>query len=190
MRMKQGVRGVQYIGILCIFGLSICINACSTGKLPLADLPQTTLPLCKQLSEGKLPNYESCYADVVAKDSKNYAGLRVEKGQAYIFTVHGNQFWYDKNRLNRPFCGESGSWLMNSILIFKDKKAPDSLWFSLIAEIEGENIPYDLCTDGNNTTMSNLSFGSSGMLFLYANDIECFYDNNQGTIRIEIQRRK
>ena len=190
MRIKKGGRGVQYIGILCILGLSICIGACTTGKRPLSDLPPTTLPLCNQLSEGKLSNHESCYADIVAQEPKNDVGLRVEKGQAYIFTVHGDQFWYDKNRLNKPFCGESGSWLMNSFLIFKDKKAPDSLWFSLIAEIEGENIPYDLCTDGNNQTISNLSFGSSGMLFLYANDVEGFYDNNHGIIRIEIQRRK
>ena len=48
---------------------------------------------------------------------------------------------------------------------------------------------YDLCSKDKKFTSRFIATGS-GMLVLYANDIEGFYDNDRGQIRVEILRKK
>jgi len=175
--------------IICVFCLFTNINSYAAENDQIAKLPETNLPLCLQLPNGKLNIRESCYIDILAKEPENAVGIIIKKGQEYSFTVKGNQFWYDLDRKNEPLCGESGSWLMNSFLLFKDKKSKNSLWFSVIAEVKNENKLYDLCSKDKKTTGSLIATGS-GMLIMYANDVEGYYDNNRGKIRVEILRIK
>lgn len=178
----------KLLSTICILTLLIHLYGCSTETIILSALPETTLPSCQHLPKGKLSTGESCYADILATEFENLTGLKIEEGQEYSITVRGDQVWFDKTRRNKPLCGEPGSFLMNSLLLFKDKRSKDSLWFSLIAEIKGEDKPYDLCPKSEKTTTGSFIATDSGLLVLYANDIEGFYDNNQGEIRVEIVR--
>jgi hypothetical protein len=144
--------------------------------------PVTSLVSCDKTAGKKLVVGSSCSTTVEAKEPENMTGLMMSPGEEYTVTVPGIQIWHDASRPSTPPCGESGSPFMNIAAILK--KSKKSLWFSLIAEVEAENKPYDLCLN------KNLMATENGELILYANDAKGFYKNNSGKIMVEIYRNK
>ncbi|WP_333879337.1 hypothetical protein [Methylobacter sp.] len=145
-------------------------------------LPATSLISCDKVVGKKLAVSTACSTKLKAEEPENLAGLMMSADEEYTVTVPSVQTWHDASRLSTPPCGESGSSIMNLVSVLKRSKK--SLWFSLIAEIKGENKPYDLCLS------ENLMATENGKLILYANDAKGFYKNNSGEILVEIYRNK
>ncbi len=161
-------------------------SAESTPTKTNTTLPETSLATCDKVDGKKLAVNTACTTIIKAAESENMIGLAIDAGEEYMITVpriqSGMQTWYDASRCNTPPCGEKGSFLMNLFAVLK--KAKKSLWFSLIAEIKGENKPYDLCLD------KNITATKKGELILYANDARGFYWNNSGEVLVEVYRHK
>jgi hypothetical protein len=63
------------------------------------------------------------------------------------------------------------------------KRSPGSQWFSVIAEVKGNDVKHDLC-EGPYLRVED------GELVLFANDASGFYFNNSGSILANIYRSK
>lgn len=149
-----------------------------TGTTP----PVSTLTMCDKIDGKKLSINSACATTVKAIEPENMVGLEINSGEEYTVTVPEGQTWLDDKRPNTPPRGKEGSPIMNLFALLK--KAKNSLWFALIAEIKGENKPYDLSVDSNFKPTGN------GELVLYANDAKWFYWNNAGEILVEIHRKR
>lgn len=145
-------------------------------------LPETSLATCDKVDDKKLAVNTACTTIIKAAESENMIGLAIDAGEEYTITVPEKQTWCDASHSNTPPCGEPGNFSMN--LFYLLKKVRESSWFSLIAEIKGENKPYDLCLD------KNITATEKGELILYANDARGFYKNNSGEVLVKVYRHK
>lgn len=166
-----------------------------TFKLTVTtDILIASASLCIDKDEGKLSVNSSCLAIVRAADSSNDVGVIVDQGEQYTVTVlklgtflddsqtalPSEQVWYDSSIHHLAPCGKPGNLFMKIVAFLK--KATNSEWFSLIAEIEG--VPHDLCMD------KSFRATQQGKLIMYANDAHGFFGNNSGNILIKIDRNE
>lgn len=187
------MRLVMYSLILLILsGCAHCPEWDDCHVMSDSPKPETSLRECKDVQ--RLTNeVSSCIVQVAANQKETIVGLTVEGGEKYRVIVPCKQSWKDCNSQLVPLCGEKGSFKQN--LFFWRKRASDSLWFSVIAEVIDDKhqlqAQYDLCED------HEFKISKPGTLILYPNDAEgffsCeneFYDNNRGKIWLEIHRIK
>ena len=145
------------------------------------DPAQSQFGKCNAL-QGSLEINQTCAAEVDSANPANPTGLFVKRNEEYEITVPGGQKWCDASYTNQPPSGDVGSFFMN--LFAWLKKDRSAKWFTMIAEIQGEGVPYDMACS------SLLRAGRCGNLLLYANDARGFYWNNKGKILVEIRRVK
>jgi hypothetical protein len=174
---------------ILIFSMFYPVKVWSAESTPTktnTTLLETSLATCKKVDGKKLAVNTTCTTIINAAESENIIGLTIDAGEEYMITVpkiqSRMQTWHDASQNIKLPCGVKGSFGMN--LFFLLKKVRESLWFSLIAEIKGENKPYDLCLD------KNITATKKGELILYANDAIGFYRNNSGEVLVEVYRHK
>lgn len=173
----------------------ILASCASDGDCPnILDSPEPTTELiqCKEVKE--LSKGSACRVSIAAHDSVTDLGLTVKQYENYEVVVPDcNQVWKDCTRRSFPLCGEPGSFIMS--LVAFNKKQPDSLWFSVIAEVkpnnEGQSSYYDLCeklTDRIKARVAQFEIKNDGKLLMYPNDSIDHYFNNRGRIWLDIRR--
>lgn len=130
-------------------------------------------------------------------------GVQVLAQHTYrICLPDARQTWFDAERVNKPLCGEDGSWIMR--LYNSRRRNPDAKWFSVqatvlapdkrpnVARKEMTEKPVDLCVEGM-PSMAYFTPTASGELALFPNDAigsaerpAYFYENNAGQVWLAI----
>ncbi|WP_150050871.1 hypothetical protein [Methylomonas rhizoryzae] len=183
---------IKFSTISMVLLLSSCASDGDCPSIADSPEPETKIVSCNSVKE--LTVGSTCRESIIAKDIETNIGLFVKKNEKYEVSVADcNQVWKDCTRRNIPLCGESGSFVMN--LMAFNKKRPDSLWFSVIAEVksntDNQSSYYDLCenlTDRVKARIAQFEIMNDGQLFMYPNDAIDYYDNNRGKIWLDIRR--
>ena len=118
--------------------------------------------------------------EIIARNKWNHTGFQLEQGVEYKFSAQGQ--WIDWYIVHGPDGDGSGANLF--LRLFEHfRRRPKDKWFALIGAV-GE--------DESTTFLigSNLRFRAnhSGELTCYANDVPWAYDNNRGSIQLEVER--
>lgn len=120
----------------------------------------------------------------------NRSHVIVQQGATYRFTIAEDQQWQDGG----IFCGPEGWERGEEELGLKEvfiaaaepfRRNPDANWFEVVGVVDNEEgqkvLPLRVASDW--------SPQNTGELLLFANDLENFYGNNQGSITVTITRK-
>jgi hypothetical protein len=135
---------------------------------------------------------ESAEVTVHANQHYNRSRVMLRKGQRYVFTVAKGQVWYDSDI---P-CGPEG-WSRDQVklglkeLVIRmkedDRRHPKAKWFELIGSVgASDREPFRILQ--HRTRAKAYKPKSSGELCAFANDLERFYSNNLGFVRLTVER--
>lgn len=139
----------------------------------------------KQLNIG-----ETHECTVLAKLKFNWSGVFLEKGAKYKFSVTPGDTWSDAD----IECGPGG-WTSDRLPWAKDKivslfesrrRYPKANWFELVGAYGDEDD--DLFRLGNAEQGQVIQATTDGDLYLFANDLNSKYDNNDGELKLTIER--
>ena len=137
----------------------------------------------------------------------NRAGIKVEKGQEYIFQiVERTEEWVDGDVQSTPEDGwTSGLSRFIGHAFSLLKRSPKANWYALVGTVgkadedsfavfnerlaSSESLP-----ETNRVTLSSdwlsIMMAKTGELYLYANDMNGRYFNNKGILQLKIIRTK
>lgn len=146
-----------------------------------------------EIHSSALPKFlkvgESRTCKVLAEKKFNWSGVTVNKGATYTFSVPANATWKDADIV----CGPAG-WKSEELPWYKEKivkvferlrRKKDANWFALIGTIGDEDKNAFLI--GNSTDA--FTFDKQGDLYLFANDMNSRYGNNNGFLMVTITRK-
>ena len=130
---------------------------------------------------------ESCEALVRAELKYNWAGIHLEKGHEYKISVPAGQVWQD-GEIECDAAGwksEALPWYKESIVKFfeDNRRVPEADWFELIGSYGDELEEFFRIGLGKTITAEH-----TVDLYLFANDLETKYRNNQGDLTVVIER--
>ena len=148
---------------------------------PGDQLHSTALPL-------KLEVGESHIFEVIARSKYNWSGVQLKAGAEYTFSVPENAKWQDGSME----CGAEG-WQSEELPWYKEgfvkafeghRRLKDANWFALVGALGDEDDEIFLIGD------CSLPYTSSreADLYLFANDMESKYSNNNGSMMVTIKR--
>ncbi len=118
----------------------------------------------------------------------NWSGVKLEKGGVYQFSCKNGDTWLDGD----IECGPQG-WssdqlpALNEIaveLFEKRRRKADANWFELIGALGDEDNQLFRIGDGS----SHYSAEDTADLYLFANDLQSKYGNNEGSLEVSIKR--
>jgi hypothetical protein len=125
---------------------------------------------------------------VLSKLKYNWAGIQLEKGNVYQFSCKPGDTWLDGD----IECGAQG-WDTEQLPGFKEfvverfeqhRRVPDANWFELIGALgdEDDNL-FRISDDSDHYTAQ-----MDAELYLFANDLQNKYSNNEGALEVTIKR--
>ena len=131
---------------------------------------------------------ESQVCTVVAKLKYNWSGVVLKEGQQYSFVVPPNDQWKDDS----IDCGPAGweteqlPWYKEGFvkLFEKHRRHPKANWFALIGAYGDED--EHLFPIGDN--QNSITATRNDELYLFANDMDSRYGNNDGSLQVTITR--
>ena len=141
-----------------------------------------------ELSKPKLLVAGESFETLVRAELKyNWAGVHLEKGHKYRISVPENQVWQD----GEIECDAAGwksevlPWYKESIVKFfeDNRRVPEADWFELIGSY-GDELEEFFRVGLDNTFTAKHSVD----LYLFANDLETKYKNNEGDLKVVIKR--
>ncbi len=151
------------------------------NRAPSEEVHQSATP--RELAIG-----ESHAVNVIAKNKFNWGRVKLTKNQQYKIWTQEIDTWDDDNIT----CNASGwtseqlSFIKESaVKIFEDnRRYPEADWFELIGAYDNDESAH-FFRIGIETT---LTAEQDGELYLFANDLQSRYGNNDGLIRTFIER--
>jgi len=128
---------------------------------------------------------------VHANQKRNHSGLLLVKGNQYVFKVPAGQVWYDSGIDTTPkgWNRKTEELGLKEILIQLTegrRRCPDADWFEVIGGV-GENDDLLFRILKHLTPDKAYSPKTTGVFFAFANDLDRFYDNNLGSIEVEVK---
>ena len=133
-----------------------------------------------------LDNNQSHQCDVFAKLKYNWSGVRLLKGNKYIFNVTQDDTWKDANIVCGPGGWESDDlpWYKEGVVQFAERyrRLPSANWFALVGALGDEDDELFLIGDGNEPYTA----ARDAELYLFANDLPSKYDNNKGWLTVTV----
>ena len=194
-------------GVIGLIGIALSGCVALTYDLQSFDSPRPgskpwdQTPTCIDQPAG---THVECLVLVRADQWHSATGTLVLAQHTYRIRVpDARQTWFDAERVNKPLCGEDGSWIMR--LYNSRRRNTEAKWFSVQATVlapdkrpnavrkEMAEKPVDLCVEG----MSSVAYftpATSGELALFPNDaigsaerLAYFYGNNAGQVWLAIQ---
>lgn len=194
-------------GMIGLIGIALSGCVALTYDLQSFDSPRPggepwdQTPTCIDQPAG---THVECLVLVRADQWHSATGTPVLAQHTYRIRVpDARQTWFDAERVNKPLCGEDGSWIMR--LYNSKRRNTEAKWFSVQATVlapdkrpnavrkEMAEKPVDLCVEG----MSSVAYftpATSGELALFPNDAigsaerpAYFYGNNAGQVWLAIQ---
>jgi hypothetical protein len=160
-------------------------GASSAGepREPTEDSPSPT-------SGSPLQPGESAAFTVDSKNKLNRAGVGLERGGVYEFTIGAEQRWKD-----REFVCDADGWRSEDldwpkrllVKVFERwRRVPKADWFVLIGTIgEQDDLSFVIGTGGPNR---HHTAQVTGELYCYANDLPSMYGNNSGCLKVAVTR--
>lgn len=124
----------------------------------------------------------------------NRSQILAEEGASYYFTIEPDQKWFDASIA----CDEKGWDRKTQELGLKEifiklsegkRRMPNAKWFELIGAI-GANDDHLFQPNHHTSLEEFFSPRVTGELFFFANDLDRFYSNNRGRIKVIITRYK
>lgn len=126
---------------------------------------------------------------VFAREPWNWTGLHVSRGECYKFSTPPTQEWRDAV-INSNASGYTRWWLWPFAWL---KRLPRAPWFCLsgavgdagnptVSGVPARETMFPIGTDRRWTSTSD------GYLYLFANDVDAFYFNNRGGLKVTIER--
>ena len=145
--------------------------------------------LCRVLQAG-----ESRQMSVFANQKYSRSGVLLQQGGEYYFEISGNQTWNDGG----IDCGPAG-WnrasvslgMQEMIIRFEEdeRRYPDAQWFEVIGAVgKSDQMLVKLLDFQDASHVYQASRG--GEFFAFPNDLDRFYFNNMGFIKLSIHRVK
>ena len=149
------------------------------------------LVLGKRVSRALQPG-ESKELTVYANQKYNRSGVLLERGGEYYFQASGNQTWNDGGIDCGPAgwdrAGVSLGWKEILIRLQEDERRfPKAKWFEVIGSIGRSDASLIRVLDYQDASHTYKAL-QSGEFFTFANDLDRFYYNNMGFIRLTISR--
>jgi len=131
---------------------------------------------------------ESHTCEVLAELKYNWSGVALEKGCKYIFSVDDDDIWKDAS----IECGAGGweseqlPWYHEGIVkvLEKFRRIKDANWFALSGALGDEDETYFLIGDKKQPYTAPVNSD----LYLFANDMDSKYGNNDGSLKVTITR--
>ncbi len=117
-------------------------------------------------------------AIVQAVELWNPTGIQLKKGVRYRFAVPAGQVWKD----GWIRCGPEGYWRWYLAPFQQHRRVPQANWFALIGTIGQSEANPILIGAG----LSAYEPNQDGELFCFANDAPFAYNNNSGSIILEV----
>ena len=118
---------------------------------------------------------------VDAKLLWNSTGATLQKGSAYRMRVLECSDWRDNTIESTPYGGWGGGWKILGWLARFKARFPAAPMYALVGSIGKASDTFFL-VDGDTDYVAT----ADGELFLFANDWEGHYDNNNGRLQLEI----
>lgn len=159
----------------------------SSGMATHIETPRSDL---RYLPESTINENQTEIVTVFASQRFNHSGLMLEKGGTYRFTVEPNQTWHDGNVKN---CGPDGWNRENRQLGLAEfkiailepfRRVSDADWFCLCGCVT-DNDDYAFVI-GSGPVEHTIE--KTGEFLPFANDKNTHYGNNEGKIKIVVQR--
>lgn len=166
--------------MITVTGL-MSLMACA-GSLP--EVPQCLSYSALPVEHLRLKLGETQSVRVFAKQAENHSGVMMKEGDKYRVSVPKDQTWWDSRYKNSPPCGTPPFIMRLFPSLFK--REPKAEWFSLMAHVQGDSKPQDMCTTKSDG--SQFFADGCGELLFFANDAGWFYENNSGCIEVIVQR--
>ncbi|MGI9434800.1 MAG: phospholipase effector Tle1 domain-containing protein [Geminicoccaceae bacterium] len=134
-------------------------------------------------------NETACF-EVRALLKYNWSGVQLIQGAAYEFEIADGDTWKDKN-IN---CGPDGwpsdllPWYQEALVkLFESRRrVPEANWFELIGAVgDNDDRLFRISTGGSDHAYVA---EANGELYAFANDLQSRYDNNEGSLMVEVKR--
>lgn len=119
-------------------------------------------------------NTEVHTAPIDSRIKSNATGIHVEQGYTYRYAAVG--IWHDA----WIQCDADGWNQWWAIPLSPFKRCRDADWFQLVADVGDATVPLGTC--------GTFVAPASGELRCYANDGDCAYANNRGSITLTVAR--
>jgi hypothetical protein len=131
---------------------------------------------------------QSHKCNVLARLKYNWSGIRLLKDGKYSFKVEAGDTWKDAD----IECGADGwesadlPWYKEGAVQFAERfrRLPDANWFALVGALDDEDDELFLIADSNEPYTPP----RDADLYLFANDMPSKYDNNEGSLIVEVTR--
>ena len=131
---------------------------------------------------------ESHTCEVHAEMKFNWSGVMLQEGHKYSFAVPANQKWKDGS----IECGPAGwkseqlPWYKEGLVGFFERyrRLEDANWFALVGAQGDEDQDLFLIGDSQVSFMATKDVD----LYLFANDMNSKYGNNDGTLEVTVTR--